>query len=67
MAPIVEPVLTGPVYSVTLALAAPGGTVGYSLAVPNATSLRGVGVWLQGIQLTGLQFRASAIAGGTVR
>lgn len=67
VAPIVEPVLTGPVYSVTLALAAPGGTVGYSLAVPNATSLRGVELWLQGIQLTGLQFRASAIAGGTVR
>lgn len=67
VAPIVEPVLTGPVYSVTLALAAPGGTVGYSLAVPNTTSLRGLAVWLQGIQLTGLQFRASAIAGGTVR
>jgi hypothetical protein len=65
---VVEPVLTPLAQLVTLTTAIPtsGSAVSHVLAVPNAPTLVGLGVFVQAFQLDGLAVRASAAVGSVV-
>lgn len=67
--PVVEPLFGQPSQLVTLELAIPppGSAVSTTIQVPNLALLRGVTVWIQALQLSGAEVRASTVVGGTVR
>jgi hypothetical protein len=67
--PVVEPLFGIPadLVPLTWALPAAGANVACSVAVPNAAQLFGADVWLQAIQLTPTDIRASAVVGGAIR
>lgn len=50
-----------------LAIGDTAGRGTFGIAVPNAPTFRGVGVWVRGVDLTPLPWQASAIAGGLLR
>jgi hypothetical protein len=67
--PFAEPLFGFPGQYVTLALAvpAPATRVPVNVLVPNIAASLGIEVWVQAVQISGSEIRASALVGGAIR